>query len=68
MQVQQNGKMKELVYPPPNIVRTQNYALLVNLFVILRRSDSSFEEKMVNYWAESANYFLETEKMLYCTL
>ena len=52
MQVQQNGKMKELVYPPPNIVRTQNYALLVNLFVILRQSDSSFEEKMVNYWAE----------------
>ena len=38
--------MKELVYPPPNCV------LLVNLFVTLRQSDSSVEEKMVNYWPE----------------
>ena len=39
---------------------------IVNLFVTLRQSDSSFEEKMVNYWAE-IYYILETEKMLYCT-
>ena len=30
----------------------QYCALLVNLFVTLRQSDSSVEEKMVNYWAE----------------
>ena len=31
---------------------TQYCALLVNLFVTLRQSDSSVEEKNVNYWAE----------------
>ena len=31
---------------------TQYCALLVNLFLTLRESDSSVEEKMVNYWAE----------------
>ena len=31
---------------------TQYCALLVNLFVTLRQSDSSVEEKMVNYWPE----------------
>ena len=41
--------MKELVYP------TQYCALLVNLFVTLRQTDSSVEEKMVNYWAEICN-------------
>ena len=30
----------------------QYRAFLVNLFVTLRQSDSSVEEKMVNYWTE----------------
>ena len=40
-------EMKELVYPPPNIVRCY-----LNLFVTLRQHDSSVEKKMVNYWPE----------------
>ena len=31
---------------------TQYCALLLNLFVTLRQSQSSAEEQMVNYWAE----------------
>ena len=46
---------------------SQYCALLVNLFVTLRQSDSSVEEKMWIIELKSANYLLETEKMLYCT-
>ena len=35
-----------------SISRTQYCALLLNLFVTLPQSDSSVEEKVVNYWAE----------------
>ena len=31
---------------------SQYCALLVNLFVTLQQSDSSVEEKMVNYWTK----------------
>ena len=44
MQANQNEKMKELVYPTPNIVR-----LLVNFFVTLWQSDSTVDEKLMNY-------------------
>ena len=47
MQANQNEKMKELVYPTPNIVR-----LLVNFFVTLCQSDSTVAEKLMNFWAE----------------
>ena len=35
-----------------SISRTQYCALLLNLFVTLRQSDSSVEEKVVSYWAQ----------------
>ena len=35
-----------------SLLPTQHCALLVNLFVTLRQSDSSVEKKKVNYWAE----------------
>ena len=47
MQTNHDEEMKELVYPTPNIVR-----LLVNFFVTLWESDSTVDEKLMNYWAE----------------
>ena len=41
MQAYNIEKIKELVYPPPNIVRC-------NFFVTLQQSDSSVEEKVVS--------------------
>ena len=38
--------MKELFYPP------HCCALLVYLLVTLRQSDSSVDEKMMNYWSK----------------
>ena len=44
MQANHNEKMKRI-----SISHPQYCALLVNLFVTLRQSDSSVDEKMVNY-------------------
>ena len=42
MQAHNNEKMKVLVYPHPTLC-------VASKFVTLRQSDSSVEEKMVNY-------------------
>ena len=47
MQAHHNEKNERISLSP-----TQYCALLVNLFVTLRQSDLSVEEKMVNYWAK----------------
>ena len=41
--------------------------LIVNLFITLQQSHSSVKEKWGTTKLKSANCFLETEKLLYCT-
>ena len=47
MEAHDNEKIEKISLSP-----TKCCALLVNLFVTLRQSDSSVEEKIVKYWPE----------------
>ena len=47
-----NARTSQLKNERISLSPTQYCALLLNLFVTLRQSDSSVEEKVVNYWAE----------------
>ena len=58
MQVHHNEKMKEWIYPPPNIV------LLLDLFVTLRPNNSSVDKRITNYWGGIWKLLLRDKKKI----
>ena len=63
MQAHHNEKMKRISLSYP-----QYCAVLVNLFVTLRQSDSSVDGKMVNYWTEICKLLPKDKKNVLYTV